>query len=303
MISNGKVIVETSANAQKFGEMISALNLEPPILIKPNWGTVECYTEAEILDWALSVIQGETIVIESFGWARNEETLLGKNPAALRRENLRKGDRWFLEYSGIDKVLEKHHVEYLNFTEEIWAGRTADPNLIQQAVEEQYPPVHLVEMYGQVPARLYALRGGTLLSLAKYRLVFDPITVTFSIKNLFGLIPGPSRGKFHGKDHSYLDQSIVDINKIYRSLFSVKGVIEAVFTAGDIRDIAAGQKVAHDCGLALGCENTINLDAFTTAIGGRDPQSVGYLKLAAQHFGSWDPQVCAEAKQSGIQIF
>ena len=303
MKSYGNVIVETSANGQSFRELISALKLEPPVLIKPNWGSVECYTEAEILDWVLSAIQGEVLVIESYGWARSEEFLLGKKQGAKTRSNLRKSDRWFLEYSGITKVLEKHQVEYINLTEEIWAGRIADPDLVQQAVEEKYPPVQLEEMYGQVPARIYDLKGGTLLSLAKYRLLFEPIVVTFTIKNLFGLIPGPGRGRFHGGDNSRMDQSIVDINKIYRSLFSVKGIVEAVFTAGDGRGSFDRQEVSRDSGVALGCENTIDLDAFTTVLAGYDPRTVDYLRLAAQHFGGWDPQVYTTAKQTGIRIF
>jgi len=303
MKSYGNVMVETSINPQSFRELISALNLEPPVLIKPNWGSVECYTEAEILDWVLSVIQGEVLVIESYGWARSEEILLGKKQGAKTRSNLRKSDRWFLEYSGIAKVLEKHRVEYINLTEEIWAGRIADPDLIRQAVEEKYPPVQLEEMYGQVPARIYDFKGGTLLSLAKYRLLFEPIVVTFTIKNLFGLIPGPSRGKFHGGGNSRMDQSIVDINKIYRSLFSVKGIVEAVFTAGDGRGSFNRQEVSRNIGVALGCENTLDLDAFTSVLAGCDPGAVGYLKLAAQHFGNWDPQVYTMAKQIGIRIF
>jgi len=171
------------------------------------------------------------MVIESHSWARNEETLLGKANLGLTKTNLRKGERWFLEYSGIDRVLQKHQVEYLNLTEEAWAGRTADAALVQQAVEQRFAPVQFSEMYAKVPARLFALRGGTLLSISKYKIVFYPLGVSLSVKNLFGLIPGPSRGKFHGKEHTFLDQSIVDINKIYRSLFAVKGIVEMVYSA------------------------------------------------------------------------
>jgi uncharacterized protein (DUF362 family) len=158
------------------------------------------------------------------------------------------------------------------------------------------------EMYEKVPSRLYELRGGTLLSLAKYRLVFEPITVTFSLKNLFGLIPGPSRGKYHGKGDSLLHQSIVDINKIYRSLFQVKGMIEAVFTASDFRVLSEGMKITPDCGVAFACEDTLTLDAFATAIAGLDPESACYLKLAAQTFGSWDPHILADARLTGVHI-
>jgi uncharacterized protein (DUF362 family) len=95
----------------------------------------------------------------------------------------------------------------------------------------------------------------------------------------------------------------VDINKIYRSLFSVKGIVEAVFTAGDGRGSFDRQEVSRNSGVALGCENTIDLDAFTTVLAGYDPRTVDYLRLAAQHFGGWDPQVYTTAKQTGIRIF
>ncbi len=298
----GNVWIEKAIDAEKFAEMISALNLQPPVVIKPNWGTVECYSEAEILDWTLAAIPGDKIVIESHGWARNEETLLHLEPGGLTKANLRKGDRWFLQYAGIDRVLEKHHVEYLNLTEEIWAGRSANPAAIQQIVESKYEPVQFEELYAKVPARLYELRGGSLLSLAKYKVVFYPLGVSFSIKNLFGLIPGPSRGKYHGKEHAFLDQSIVDINKIYRSLFSVKGMIEAVYSAGSLESEAERTRKYPGGGKAFASVDTLSLDAFAASLAGRDPQSIGHLRLAGQTFGAWDPALCAAAATSGVRV-
>lgn len=299
-MSHGKVLVGTGADPQKFSEILAQLNLVPPVLIKPNWGTVECFTEADVLDWALAAIPGEKIVIESHGWARNQETLLGMPQGKFTKANLRKGDAWFLAHSGCDAVLKKHGVEYLNLTEEVWAGRVADSDLVRQAVEEQYSPVQFDELYAKVPARLYALRGGTLLSLSKYKLVFEPLCVSFSVKNLFGLLTGPSRGKYHGKDNAFLDQSIVDIHKIYRSLFSVKGMIETVYSAGILAAGAERTQVVPGSGLVLASEDTINLDAFACALAGRDPGTVGHLRLAAQNFGGWDPATCADAAESGI---
>jgi uncharacterized protein (DUF362 family) len=302
MTSDAKVRFELAGDAAKFGALIGALYLKPPVLIKPNWGTVECFSEADILDWTLAAIPGEKLVIESHGWARNEETLLHQAPAALTKANLRRGDRWFLETNGIQQVLDKHQVEYLNLTEEVWAGRTADPKQIQRDVEAQYAPVQFEEMYARVPERLYALRGGTLLSLTKYKLVFYPLGVSFSVKNLFGLIPGPSRGKYHGKEHAFLDQSIVDINKIYRSLFSVKGVIEAVHSAGNHVTEAERMRTYPGNGQVFASEDTLALDAFAAALAGRDPQGVGHLRLAAETFGAWDAEVCAEAARSGTSV-
>lgn len=299
----GKVIVETGVDAGKFASLVAALNLTPPVLIKPNWGTVECFTEADILDWTLAAIPGDKLVIESHGWARNEETLLGKPPVELTKANLRRGDRWFRAHTGVDEVLEKHRVEFLNLTEEVWAGRTADPEQVRQAVEAKYPPVQQAELYTRVPARLFDLRGGTLLSLAKTKVIFEPLCVSLAVKNLFGLIPGPSRGKFHGKNHALLDQSIADINKIYASLFNLKGIIEMVHSAGTLMEDGKPTKVYPGCGAAFASESLTALDAFTTAAAGRDPQTVGHLRLAAALFGGWDPQTVADAARCGVKIY
>ncbi len=303
MFTYDTIHVEPAAGAETFAALIGALNLRPPVLIKPNWGTVECYTEADILDWTLAAIPGEKIVIESHGWARDEATLTGQAPAALTKANLRKGDRWFQSFTGIDRVLEKHRVEYLNLTEEKWAGRTAAPELIQKAVEEKYAPVQFAEHYARVPARLYELRGGTLLSLAKVKLVFEPLSISMAVKNLFGLIPGPSRGKYHGKEHAYLDQNIVDINKVYHSLFSVKGLVESVHSAGHLAMETERTQVLEGSGSAFASQDIVSLDAFVTAVCGRDPHSVGHLRLAAQTFGEWNPQVSEEAARSGAAGF
>jgi uncharacterized protein (DUF362 family) len=303
MANFGIVNVESSLNEEKFATMIGALNLQPPVLIKPNWGTVECFTEADILDWTLSAIPGSKLVVESHGWARSEEILNHQKPVELTKANLRKGDRWFQDYTGSAKVLEKHQVEYLNLTEEVWAGRIADPGLIRQAVEEKYGALQFEELYARVPARLYEMRGGTLLSLSKLKIAFYPLGASLSIKNLFGLIPGPSRGKFHGPDHSCLNQSILDINKIYRSLFAVKGMIEALHSSGYHEVESERTRVFPGCDKAFASQDTVSLDAFVAASAGRDPQGIGHIHLAAETFGAWDPQLCADAVQGGTIAF
>jgi uncharacterized protein (DUF362 family) len=295
MANQSSVRVEIAADAEKFGALIRGLNLTPPVLVKPNWGTVECYTEADILDWTLAAIEGEKLVIESHGWARNEETLLGKPQGALTKANLRRGDRWFRESTGIQAVLEKHQVEFLNLTEEVWAGRTADPAQVRDLVEARFAPVAAEEMYARVPERLFALRGGSILSLTKHKLVFYPLGVSFSVKNLFGLVPGPSRGKYHGQDHVLLAQSIVDINKIYRSLFALKGVIEAVHIAGNHAVETERMETYPGSGQVFAGEDTLTLDAYAAALAGRDPNGIDHLRLAARTFGGWDEQAVAAA--------
>jgi uncharacterized protein (DUF362 family) len=301
----GQVYVGQNMDPTELGEVISKLNLKPPVIVKPNWGTINNYTEAEILDGVLSAIPGESIVVESYGWARTKASLEGKGIGSMKKEDLRESDQWFLETSGVGDVLRKHGVEYLNVTEEVLAERTVDPEVIRGLVEANYTPVLFEEMYSWVPERLFKMREGTFLSLAKYRLNHEPIVVSLTLKNLFGMIPGPSRGKYHGKKDKVLAQTIVDINKIYHSLFTVKGLVDGVLTAS--RNIlpkdAINPKTAKNKGLLLGSEDCVKLDAFVAAVEGNDPGSIGYMKLASEHFGGWDEADLDAARKSGLRIF
>ena len=63
------------ATREDFIEHLGKLDLKPPVIIKPNWGTSVCFTEAEIIDWTLEAVDGDAIVVESYGWARTEEVL------------------------------------------------------------------------------------------------------------------------------------------------------------------------------------------------------------------------------------
>jgi uncharacterized protein (DUF362 family) len=301
----GQVFVDQNVDPTELGEVISKLNLKPPVIIKPNWGTINNYTEAEVIDGVLSAISGEAIVVESYGWARTKASLEGKGIGSMKKEDLRDSDEWFLNVSGVGDVLRKHGVEYLNVTEEVLAKRTVDPEVIRGLVEKKYPPVLFEEMYSWVPTRLFEMREGTFLSVAKYRLNHDPIVVSLTLKNLFGMIPGPSRSKYHGKKDIHLAQTIVDINKIYHALFTVKGVVDGVLTAS--RNIlpkdAINPGTVKNKGMFYGSEDCVKLDALVAVVEGNDPSDIGYMKLAASHFGGWDEAELDQARKSGLRIF
>lgn len=299
----GNVVVEESANKDSFTEIIGELDLKPPVIIKPNWGFSVCFTEATILDWVLSAVDGDALVVESYGWARTEEALKTGGWGSFEPEDLRKSDRWFFEYSGMVEVLEKHGVEFLNITEENWGGRTADPELIRGTVEGKHPPLEREDFLGFVPERLYEMRGCDLLSLAKVRVLEEPMYVSLAVKNFFGMIPGPSRGRYHGEKHSKLNRSIVDIYKVYDSLFDVSGVVEAVLTAS-LRDPETMKwDTLENPGFVSASNDPLELDAFVTALLGMDPHNVGYLWLAAETFGGWKEETVARGQKSGIRIF
>jgi len=271
------------------------------VIIKPNWGFSVVFTEAKILDWVLSAINGEALVVESYGWARCEEAITKKEYGSMERTVLRKNDQWFLEYSGLDKVLEEHQVEYLNITEEVWAGRTVNAEEVKDEVEELFPAVHNEEMYSYVPESLYGMRCGTLLSLAKLKFLGRDIGVSLSIKNLFGMIPGPDRRKFHGDNNSLMDQSILDINKIYHAMFPVKGVVEAIFTAS--RGMSLEQVIYENVKLAWVGEDALELDAVVAAHVGENPHEVGHFQRIAECFGKWNEGGVANAGKNIINTF
>jgi uncharacterized protein (DUF362 family) len=293
----GNVVVEESANNESFTEIIGGLDLKPPVIIKPNWGFSVCFTEAEVLDWALEACNGDALVVESYGWARSKDMLAKGEWGSFERVDLRKSDEWFMEYSGIGKVLEKHDVEFLNITEEYWAERTASPDEIKELVEAKNQPLVETDFLGFVPSRLHEMRDGTLLSLAKVRTLEAPMWVSLSVKNLFGMIPGPSRGKYHGRNHNRLNQSIVDIYKVYDSLFDIRGVVEAVHTASvRNRDTMEWRNIENPGFMSASME-PVELDAVITGLLGTDPNDVGYLKLASETLGAWDD----EAVDKGIR--
>jgi len=297
----GRVSFQDGIHRESFIEMIKNLDLRPPVVIKPNWGFSVIFTEAEIIDWTLDAIDGEALIVESYGWARCREAVEEKKYGPFSREALRKADRWFLRYSGIDKVLKKHDVEYLNITEEVWADRIVEQDTIHSIVEDSYTPLELKKMASFVPQRLYDLSDGTLLNLAKLKFMGDDIVISLTLKNLFGMIPGPDRGEFHGEMNKSMNPSIVDMNKIYRSLFKTKGVVEGVFTAS--RGMTLEPKVFRNRGVLWTCEDTLELDAVVTSHVRVDPNEVGYLKLAAQNFGMWDETAVNLAARQSLTQF
>jgi len=297
----GDVLVEKPADRKAFMGLVEGLDLRPPVIIKPNWGTSTCFTEAEIIDWVLESVGGEAVVVESYGWARSEEAIRTGRPGSKRRGDLRDGDRWFLEYSGVGDVLKRHGVEFLNVTEENWGHRTADPDDVRKIVEARYPPVSMEEMYGFVPEALYDMRGCNFLSLSKVKRWLPPFDVSFSVKNFFGMLPGPGRLRYHGRKNSRIDRSIADIYKIYDSLFEVKGVVEAVRSAS-VAESLHSVKIHENPSFASASKQPLELDAFVTALLGLDPHGIGYLKHASTVFGEWSEETIRRGQEAGIDV-
>ena len=235
----------------EFDEFIEEAGLKSRhFIIKPNWwnwGYAE-YTEAETLEFLLRSLDGKITVTEGYSPrvdARmpEEETTATSSVRFLYttirqlggalwiskgdRERIRRCDEEFLRETGIRKLFDEYDVDYVNVTEEVWVGNTVNREKIRKLVESKYSPVERHELYDWIPESLYRLRGSIFISFAKIKgveplnLVREEYRPSLAMKNFFGLIPHPLRIHFHGRDNCELDQNILDINKIYHSIFEV----------------------------------------------------------------------------------
>lgn len=280
------VIVSRVAKPKDFRRFLKELDIQGAVfVVKPNWGNANSFTSAKTLDWLFSTLRGRIKVIEGYTAWRNElntgpETQEIITPSNARAKWLwiKEQDKWFLRFSSINEILTKHDVEYINVTEEIWSNRTLDPNEVRDFVDSKYGILVSQEMYNFVPTRIYELRDSTFISLNNSRARIGE-QASLSTKNLFGLIPDPARyAKWHGKNDSHLSQNIVDINKIYRSLFS------PCYWINEIKEL----------GVFVGSKNSVEADAVTAKLMGIDPETIGYLRHAANVFGGYDKKVLAK---------
>jgi uncharacterized protein (DUF362 family) len=229
------------------------------IIIKPNWVSTDPadFTDADTLRVLLEALDSPVVVTESYCLARSMNILNQGLAFVVEGEDvnwqwLLKGDGWkwlienpdwdwfrsgehwnqliiedkkFIDEYGFADLFNEFNVTYINVTEEVWNGRIANPAEVKRIVESKYKSVRNKKLYGMVPEKLFNLRNSTFISFARMKMY-----ASFTIKNLFGMIPDPLRPYWHGPKNSTITQSIIDINKIYHSLFNVFGICEAIFT-------------------------------------------------------------------------
>ncbi|NHJ13761.1 MAG: DUF362 domain-containing protein [Candidatus Thorarchaeota archaeon] len=296
VITLGPALFTSDGSRAKYKQIISKLDLKPPVIIKPNWSSSMAFTESKLLDWTLSAIDSETIIVESHAVWRcqfflefegHRDTAFLTKLRRQTRKQFRDNDKWFLNFSKMQEVLDRYDVQYLNLSEELWAGRLGDPSLVQDEVEKKFGPLQNKSLYSLVPQRLLEMRGGTLLSLAKPKRSLSEKFVSLTLKNMFGMIPSPWRGKYHGENDCYLSRNIIDISKVYLSLFSTRGIIEGVFSTSETVDNVAKPKIHQDMGVIWGGRNLLELDALVCSQMGLNPNEVDYLSLAYETLGEW----------------
>ncbi|MCW3980183.1 MAG: hypothetical protein NWF11_01770, partial [Candidatus Bathyarchaeota archaeon] len=216
MVVVGKVTTE-----EDFHSFLEKLELKGVIFaVKPNWNTPKNSTSAQTLDWLFSTLRGNIKIIDGYTAWRNQlnvgteqREIITPSNARMKWQWIKEQDKWFLEHTGTDKVLEKHKVEYINVTEEVWSMKTLEANEVRDLVDSKYGVLLSQEMYNFIPTRIYELRGSTFISLnSSYHSGGE---ISLSTSNLFTLIPDPTRHiRWSGRNQTRFSQSIVDINKI-----------------------------------------------------------------------------------------
>lgn len=298
------------------------------IIIKPNWVTTEPggFTSRNTLKTMIEALDSHIIVTESFCIGRSMNLLKKGMPFLvddkevnwdwlLRGEGWRwlyynpswewfkknghwehilKEDKFFLDYYGFSDLFQDYNIDYVNITDEIWNNRHADPSEIKAKTESKYNPVQIDEMYGFVPRKLYDHAGATFISLARLKQY-----ATFSLKNMFGLIPDPMRSWWHGPNDTRIASSIVDINKIYNSIYNVLGMCTSIEKTA-ISD-PNGEYVAEYAG------NYSIVDGFGFIVSSRDPVYLDttFLTLTNEmtariHSTNVSPIILAEKEGLGI---
>jgi hypothetical protein len=287
-----------------------------PLIIKADWAatawenptreleTLQCIidsakgkvivTESHLL-WRPRILKPEGLKFTIDGKEANWNSLLEgegwrwliKNPDwgwfinGPHWSHLMKEEQLFLEKYGYHDFFKDNDVEYVNATDEIWAGKAADKKIIKEAVESKFPPVFTDKLYGFIPKKLYKYRGSTLVSLAKRK-----DYQSFTMKNMFGLIPDPLRAWWHGSENRRLNESILGINKVYAALFSLVGMFEASHeneSAPYTRDVAISKSTAQ-------------LDAILNHITGFDLKKAAYISLGNNMFGTFNSELLKKAK-------
>ena len=313
-----KVIEANISKKDDMERFLSQLNLlEADVVVKPNWTSADhgFYSDVRDLELLLSCISGKKYVIESYMFGRTDGSI------AINADNGKENWKWlkaqdqaFLKSSGMGSLLEKYNAEYINITEEWWSGRCVAGDHIQGIVERQYAPVRHKELYNGIPTRLFELRDLPLISYSKFKYVLPSVSnfSSFSMKNLFGLIPVPNREFYHGADFDTgLSRSIVDIVTIYRSLFKVIGMIEGVYHIpvtrqdGDNRYkmIWTDYDLIENAGVMLGSEDLVTLDAYANKLAGIDPERRSVLRMGEEAFGAWDRSELAYISDKMMELF
>jgi len=120
------------------------------------------------------------------------------------------------------------------------------------------------------------------------------------------LIPDPLRPWWHGPKDGRLAESIVDVNKVYHSLFDVYGICEAMKTMGVLHPEGEFQSlfsdgrfnIVEDLRFVAFGRDLVSLDAITCNLAGFDLRAfAAHIDMAEEEgLGAYDRGALEESK-------
>jgi|GEM_PF-2468953 len=262
------MIYEYIMDKNDLSEYLKILNLSKDIIIiKVNWCNDRegYFTDCKTLSFFIKGLKkaykkAKIIITEAYSYERNDPVLeFSPEEENKRKDIIRKNDIYFLKKQGFKKFFEDENLTYINVTEEAWNNKNIDADIIKKIVKEKYNyELKNKELYGCIPKALFRYKGKSLISLSKIKGIILPgfLFFTLSMKNLFGLIPKTCRRNYHGKPK--LVNTIIDMNVIYRSLFDVVGISEALFNT---LFISEKPHVIENSGCMAASRDLVTLDA------------------------------------------
>ncbi len=331
----GQITIAKVSNSDELKQIMSDPWLESEtIIIKPNWVSAApgAFIDSKTMRMMLETIDSHIVVTEShthsfnllekemsftigdkevnWEWFITDEgwNWFIENPdwgwfKEGYWDQLKKMDKAFLDEYGFTDLFKEFDVSYINVTDEIWNEMIADPTEVKRLVESRFKPVQIDKLYTMVPKKLYDLRGSTFISFAKLKHY-----ASFTIKNIFGMIPDPMRPWWHGLKNSRIVSSIIDINKIYHSLFNVYGICEALNTTsfphpeGKFEDLFMGKyNIKEGFGVVAFGRHLVSLDAFLLNLTDQWTKVVEKINrlpinIAQEEFGAYDRENLKESK-------
>jgi len=302
----GSTPIAKIKNQVDMNRFVKSLGLEnKPLIIKPNWIAPRHgeYNDAKALELLFKAVQGPKKIVESYSFWRTKKQLESREDYFSSTEgtlkegkkhwnHFKKQDKWFLEHSGISRILKKYKVDYINITNEYWSKRCVSSSKVKDLVGAKFSPIVRKELLSFVPQILFDMKGSQFLSFAHAKAYTD-WEVTLSTKNLFGLIPAPTRWPlYHGDDDQDLSQNIVDINKIYRALFNCCFMVEGIFTV--LKEFhKPNHEIVENWGVVVGGRNSAEVDNIATKLIGRDLSraKIDPISKAEEEFGKFDHRI------------
>jgi hypothetical protein len=206
--------------------------------------------------------------------------------AREHRSYIQREDRAFLERTGLQEVLDRHHAQYLNVTEAHWDGACADAREVEKLLAERGLTLHEPEMAALVPEVLLEHAGAPLISFARFK---GPTRL--SISNMFGLIPTPLRTAWHGPNITYFARVCCDLAKLYGAFLQPYGIVEGLSAAvrwerqGLYRSRWGNYDLVPRPGLVTVSEGLAPADVLASRLQGQDVTRSAFFDVVSAELG------------------